>query len=103
MDHHWAQWIVFAVMVAIVFALGSGLYFILFAKEKSEHAVKALTLRIGLSILLFIGLFVAFAMGWLAPHGMLRTNKQIQTETTTPHPQSANTTPPPQNQSGVQE
>lgn len=90
-------------MLAIVFSLGSGLYFILFEKEKSSQAVKALTFRIGLSLLLFVGLFIAFAMGWLHPHGLFRTNTQTQTEITTPHPQSANTKPLPQNQNDVKD
>lgn len=100
MEHQWAKWIVFAVMIGIVLSLGSGLYFILFQKEKSDNAVKALTLRIGLSLLLFVGLFLAFAAGWLKPHGILKTNTQIQTETTIPRLQNANTTPPLQNQNG---
>lgn len=94
------KWIVMAVMICIVLALGSGLYYILFQRDKSEQAVKALTLRVGLSLFLFIGLFVAFAAGWLKPHGLIKTNIQTQIKTTKPHPQNANTTPRPQSQSG---
>lgn len=89
-------------MIGIVFALGSGMYYLLFAKERSEKTVKALTIRISLSLGLFILLFIAFAMGWIKPHSLLPssiTNKQTQTEITTPRPQSANTTQPPQKQS----
>ena len=100
MENQWAEWIVFLVMIAIVIALGSGLYFILFQKEKSDKAVKALTFRIGLSILLFAGLFVAFAAGWIKPHGLTISNIQKRIKTTTPHPQNANTTIPPQTQNG---
>lgn len=100
MEHQWMKWIVWAVMIGIVISLGSGLYFILFQREKPDQAVRALTLRIGLSLFLFMSLFVAFAMGWLKPHGILRTNKQTQTGTTTPHLQNANTMPQPQNQNG---
>lgn len=70
-DNHWiVKFIVYAFMVLIVLSLGSGLYFILFRKGKSEEAVKALTIRIGLSLILFTLLFVAFWMGWLKPHGL---------------------------------
>jgi len=71
MSDHWiVKFIVYAFMVLIVLSLGSGLYFILFKKGKSEEAAKALTIRIGLSLTLFILLFVAFAMGWLKPHAL---------------------------------
>jgi hypothetical protein len=52
----------------ILFALGSALYFLVHDKGDSDRIVKALTWRIGLSIFLFILLFVAFALGWIAPH-----------------------------------
>jgi hypothetical protein len=44
------------------------LYFLVHDKGNSDRIVKALTWRIGLSILLFIFLFFAFAMGWVTPH-----------------------------------
>lgn len=105
-DNH--QWIfkivVYVFMVLIVLSLGSSLFFILFRKGKSEEAVKALTVRIGLSLTLFILLFIAFGMGWLKPHPLFPiTSKQTQTEITIPHRQNANTMPQPQNQNGAQE
>ncbi len=91
-------------MISIVYALGSGLYYLLYRRDKSDKAVKALTVRIGLSLGLFVLLLVAFAMGWLRPHSIMPiANTQTQKETTTPHPQNANTTPQLQNQSGAQE
>ncbi len=52
----------------IFFALGSALCFLVRSDAKSNRVVKALTWRIGLSILLFVLLFVAFAFGWITPH-----------------------------------
>ncbi|MFI4937507.1 MAG: twin transmembrane helix small protein [Candidatus Berkiellales bacterium] len=93
---------IFVLMIGIVIALGSGLYFMLFGKRGSESTAKALTARIGLSLVLFTMLFIAFAMGWIKPHGLYPiANKQKQIETATPHPQNANTTPPPRNQNDV--
>lgn len=105
MENHWIiKLIVYAFMLSIVYALGSGLYFILFKRESSEQAVKSLTARIGLSLALFALLLISFAMGWLKPHGLIPINsKQRQTETTIPHPQNANTKPPPQSQNGAPE
>lgn len=90
-------------MVSIVLALMSGLYFILYRRDKVERAAKALTVRIGLSLLLFTGLFIAFAMGWVKPHGVFTTNTQTQTKTTIPHLQNANTKRLLQNQNDVRD
>lgn len=105
MAEHWFfKMIVYIIMAGIVIALGSGLYFLLFTKGKGEETVKALSIRIGLSLFLFGLLFVAFAMGWIRPHALLPiANKQTQIERATPHPQNANTMPPLQNQNGAQE
>lgn len=104
MHNHWSiKLIILAFMASIVFALGSGLYYILFQKNKPEEAARALTARIGLSLFLFALLMVAYLMGWLKPHALLPTTTNIptQTEITKPHPQSANTRPPLQNQNGA--
>lgn len=55
-------------LAIILYCLGSGLFYLVRDKSDSDRVVKALTWRIGLSILLFILLFVAYAMGWVAPH-----------------------------------
>lgn len=55
----------------IFFSLGSALYFLVHDKGNSTRIVKALTWRIGLSILLFIILLLAFAMGWIKPHSII--------------------------------
>lgn len=101
MENHWIiSVIVYALMACILISLGSGLYFILFRKGKPEQAVKALTMRVGLSLFLFVLLMGMFAMGWITPHAIIPTSKQTQTEKAIPHPQNANTMPLPQTQSG---
>ena len=55
-------------MIAILFALGSSLFFLVKDEGKGKRTVLGLTLRIGLSLGLFIFLFIAFAMGWIHPH-----------------------------------
>jgi len=104
MADHWIFTLfIYALMACILFSLGSGLYFILFKRDDPQKAVRALTVRISLSLVLFIILMIGFGSGWLKPHHLFITNTQKQTEITTPHPQSANTTPPPQSQNGVSE
>ncbi|HEX4044608.1 MAG TPA: twin transmembrane helix small protein [Gammaproteobacteria bacterium] len=63
--------IVILLFLFILFALGSALYFLVNDKGNSDRIVKALTWRIGLSILLFVLLFIAFALGWITPHSIM--------------------------------
>lgn len=62
------KWVVILFLIVILFSLGSALYYLVRDREKSPRMVKALTVRITLSLTLFILLFVAFAFGWIAPH-----------------------------------
>ncbi|MBU2572434.1 MAG: twin transmembrane helix small protein [Gammaproteobacteria bacterium] len=57
---------------AILISLGSALYHIVVRKpeDRSDKAVKALTVRISLSIVLFVLLFLAMAFGLLKPQGI---------------------------------
>ena len=57
-------------LVIILISLASGLIFLVRDKGKSDRTVKSLTLRIVLSIALFILLFIGFATGLIKPHGI---------------------------------
>lgn len=63
-----AKIVIVVFLFLILYALGSGLYFLVREKDDSDRMVKALTWRIGLSLLLFILLFIAFFLGWITPH-----------------------------------
>jgi hypothetical protein len=54
-------------LVAVFFSLVSALYYLVKDQGKTDRIVKALTWRIGLSLLLFVLLFIAFALGWITP------------------------------------
>lgn len=62
--------IVAIAFIGIIASLGSALYHLVRHKDHSEQTVKALTLRIGISLALFLLLFVAFATGLIKPHGI---------------------------------
>lgn len=62
--------IILVIMLAIAISLGSALFYLLKRKEAGSNVAKALTLRIGFSLALFILLLIAFAMGWIKPHGV---------------------------------
>jgi Protein of unknown function (DUF2909) len=61
------KWFVVCVLVVIFYCLISALYYLLYRKDV-VHVVKALSWRIGLSVLLFAFLFLAYGLGWIHPH-----------------------------------
>ncbi|MBA2709292.1 MAG: twin transmembrane helix small protein [Tatlockia sp.] len=62
--------IIIVVMLIILIALGSSLFYLVRDEGKTTRTVKALTWRIGISLVLFLFLFLAFAMGWIHPHAI---------------------------------
>lgn len=62
------KYLIVAIFVAIVISLGSGLYYMLKDEGKSKRMVHSLTVRISLSVALFILLFVAWYLGLIQPH-----------------------------------
>jgi putative copper export protein len=63
--------IVVLFLLIILYSLGSALFYLVRDKKSDDtRVVKALTWRIGISMLLFVLLFVAFAMGWITPHSI---------------------------------
>ena len=59
------------VFIAILFALGSAMFQLLNPKSADRKAMaKSLTWRIGLSIVLFLFLLLAYHFGWITPHGV---------------------------------
>ncbi|MBN8482572.1 MAG: twin transmembrane helix small protein [Xanthomonadales bacterium] len=57
-------------LVAIVWNLGAGLYYMMTDKGGSDRTVKALTRRIGLSVLLIVLIIIGIASGIIQPHGI---------------------------------
>ena len=62
--------IIFIVMIAILASLTSGLVFLVRDNGKTKRTVKALSWRIGISLALFVFLFLAFSLDWIKPHGL---------------------------------
>jgi uncharacterized protein YacL len=61
------QFIVIACLVIIVGSLGFGLFHLVSDKGESKKMVRALTIRIGVSLALFVFLLVAWWQGWIHP------------------------------------
>ena len=56
--------------ILIIGSLGSALFFVMRDKGRTNRAVHALAMRVGLSITLFLILLGAYEMGWIAPTGL---------------------------------
>ncbi len=56
--------------ILIIGSLGSALFFVMRDKGRTNRAVNALAMRVGLSVTLFLLLLGAYKMGWIAPTGL---------------------------------
>jgi cytochrome bd-type quinol oxidase subunit 2 len=63
-----ARFLILACLLAIVLSLGSALLHLVRDKGESQKMARALTIRVGLSVLLFVLLMVAWGLGWIQPH-----------------------------------
>lgn len=67
------------IFIAIIASLGSALFHLVKSgdADQSRKTAKALTFRIGLSLILFILLFLAFASGLFRPSGIGARIQQV--------------------------
>jgi hypothetical protein len=65
------KFLVIALLAAVVVSLFSGLFFLNRDQGGSGRMVRALTVRITLSVLLFIVLLIAWRTGAIQPHGII--------------------------------
>jgi hypothetical protein len=66
------KFIVILMLVLIVGSLGSALVFLLKDSGQSDRTVKALTVRISLSVTLFVLLMAGYYFGIIPPQGIGR-------------------------------
>lgn len=58
-------------LALIIYNLGAGLYYMMVDKGGSDRMVRALTRRIGLSVLLILLVVIGIATGVVQPHGVM--------------------------------
>jgi succinate dehydrogenase hydrophobic anchor subunit len=63
--------IVLLLLALILISLGAGMVSLIKDRGETNRTVKFLTIRIVLSIALFVLLVVSFLMGWIQPHGLV--------------------------------
>jgi hypothetical protein len=64
--------IIIAFLIIILYNLGAGLYYMMIDKGQTDRTVKALTWRIGLSVLLILLVIAGILTGVIKPHGLGR-------------------------------
>ena len=68
------KYLVLLAFIAILGSLASALYFMMKdgqdGKPKTSNMARALTFRIGFSVVLFICVLIAWKMGWIQPTGI---------------------------------
>ncbi|GIX27806.1 MAG: membrane protein [Burkholderiales bacterium] len=62
--------LVIALVALIVSSLGSALYYLVKDKGHSDRTVKALTVRVGLSVTLFLLLMLGYYFGLIPQQGL---------------------------------
>jgi Protein of unknown function (DUF2909) len=62
--------LVILILIAIIASLGVALKFLSRRGSASNRTVNALTVRIALSVALFLFLLLAWAVGWITPHSL---------------------------------
>ena len=61
------KFVVFALLAAILFSLGTGLYYLSRDDADSPKVLQALKVRVALSAVLILFLLVSYFMGWIQP------------------------------------
>jgi Protein of unknown function (DUF2909) len=61
---------VVVVLLGIIASLGMALYHLATDRGDSKKMVRSLTLRVGLSVALFLLLMIAWRLGYIHPHGI---------------------------------
>jgi hypothetical protein len=59
--------IIILAFIGIIVALGSALVFLVRDRAGSSRTVHALTVRVGLSVALFLFILFSYWMGWIEP------------------------------------
>jgi hypothetical protein len=62
--------LIIGALLGIIVSLGSALFQLSRKGGDSRKLARDLTIRVGLSVALFLLLMIAWRLGWIAPHGL---------------------------------
>lgn len=63
--------IIIILLLMILVSLGKALYHMVRKERNPDGVVNSLTVRISLSVLLFVLIFFGAYMGWITPHAII--------------------------------
>ena len=64
------KYLIAIVFLFILYSMGSALFYLSRDKGQSSNTVRFLTVRVVLSVVLFLFILLAMKMGWIEPHGL---------------------------------
>ncbi|MEI8302093.1 MAG: twin transmembrane helix small protein [Burkholderiales bacterium] len=64
------KWLVVLAFVLILASLGSAMVFLIRDRGRTRNVARALSFRVGFSVLLFLLILFAHAMGWIQSTGI---------------------------------
>ena len=70
--------LVILLLLSVLVSLFSGLYYLVRDQGQTKRTLRSLTLRIAISLALFLILFVGLATGLIRPHGLPPSDKPVQ-------------------------
>lgn len=62
------KYLIVVMLLFILFSLGSAMFYLVKGKGQSQNTVRFLTVRVALSVLLFLFIILAAKMGWIEPN-----------------------------------
>ena len=62
------KYLIVVILLFIVFSLGSAMFYLVKGQGKSQNTVRFLTVRVVLSVVLFLFIILAAKMGWIEAH-----------------------------------
>lgn len=62
------KYLIVVILLFIVFSLGSAMFYLVKGQGKSQNTVRFLTVRVALSVVLFLFILLAAKMGWIEPN-----------------------------------
>jgi NADH:ubiquinone oxidoreductase subunit 3 (subunit A) len=62
------KYLIVVLLLFILFSLGSAMFYLVKGQGKSQNTVRFLTVRVVLSVVLFLFIILAAKMGWIEPN-----------------------------------
>ncbi|VAW47214.1 hypothetical protein MNBD_GAMMA02-577 [hydrothermal vent metagenome] len=62
------KYLIVVILLFIIFSLGSAMFYLVKGQGQSKNTVRFLTIRVVLSVVLFLFILLSAKMGWIEPN-----------------------------------